>query len=124
MENINLLKENVRAAFAGYQNMDLSEAHINEIIEMINSLMGKEELYEKLEELQTKNGLEFQLVCYFLPDFYLEAYYNRSYYNYLEQSTALKIQKGNHLSLAESIKVLRPLQEEVFLSEVEKLRKD
>ena len=49
MENIRILKENVKEAFKDGDNFDFSDTHLNEIIDSINSLIGKPDLYEKLE---------------------------------------------------------------------------
>lgn len=90
MEDIEILKENVKEAFKDGDNFDFSDTHLNEIIDSINSLVGKPELYEKLEEFKNKNYPDFQLACYFLPDEYLEYYYNHEYGDYLTESTNIK----------------------------------
>ena len=120
MEDIKILKENVKEAFKDGDNFDFSDTHLNEIIDSINYLIGKPDLYEKLEEFKNKNYPDFQLACYFLPDEYLEYYYNHEYGDYLTESTNIKILKAKEFPLAKSLQEMKPFQENLFLEVVEK----
>lgn len=84
------------------------------------NLIGKPDLYEKLEELKNKNYPDFQLACYFLPDEYLEYYYNHEYGDYLTESTNIKILKAKEFPLAKSLQEMKPFQENSFLEVVKK----
>ena len=118
MEDIKILKENVKEAFKDGDNFDFSDTHLNEIIDSINSLIGKPDLYEKLEEFKNKNYPDFQLACYFLPDEYLEYYYNHEYGDYLTESTNIKILKAKEFPLAKSLQEMKSFQENSFLEVV------
>lgn len=124
MENIENLKKNIGNVFKNNEKFDLSENHLDEIINSINALIGKPELYEKMEELKNNNQSEFQLLCYFLPDEYLEYYYNREYGMFLADATEINDLKENDFSMTNFLKECRPSQGKSIYETTEKILDD